>query len=154
MVSYNTPFILPSHLLRTSSYMNFFRIQCNFILYKCININTPISFCFWRGWGGGGVVCFRFFFSFIFSFIFIDLFIHLFIILYLNFLFIYLFFWCSGMFRNVPECSMFLVLSKGRSKQKKISLHSLHKKRRKILLEKNLIHVTNMAAMTSRAVNL
>ena len=32
--SYNTPFILPSHLLRTSSYMNFFRIQCNFILYK------------------------------------------------------------------------------------------------------------------------
>ena len=26
--------ILPSHLLRTSSYMNFFRIQCNFILFK------------------------------------------------------------------------------------------------------------------------
>ena len=34
VVSYNTPFILPSHLLRTSSYMNFFRIQCNFILCK------------------------------------------------------------------------------------------------------------------------
>ena len=31
-----TPFILPSHLLRTSSYMNFFRIQCDFILYKKI----------------------------------------------------------------------------------------------------------------------
>ena len=34
VVSYNTPFMVPSHLLRTSSYMNFFRIQCNFILYK------------------------------------------------------------------------------------------------------------------------
>ena len=30
----STPFILPSHLLRTSSYMNFFRIQCNFILFN------------------------------------------------------------------------------------------------------------------------
>ena len=34
VASYNTPFILPSHLLRNSSYMNFFRIQCNIILYK------------------------------------------------------------------------------------------------------------------------
>ena len=152
MVSYNTPFILPSHLLRTSSYMNFFRIQCNFILYKCININTPIFFLAGLWGGGGGGCLFSFFFFFIFSFIFIDLFIQLFIILYLNFLFIYLFIFF--VFRNVPECSMFLVLSKGRSKQKKISLHSLHKKRRKILLEKNLIHTTNMAAMTSRAVNL
>ena len=46
VVSYNTPFIPPSHLLRTSSYINFFRIQCNFILYKYINIHTLNFFKF------------------------------------------------------------------------------------------------------------
>ena len=68
MVSYNTPFILPSHLLRTSSYMNFFRIQCIFILYKY----TPTLFFF--------------------IFFFICILFHF-------------FFSCSGMFRDVPECS-------------------------------------------------
>ena len=79
VISYNTPLILPSHLLRTSSYMNFFRIQCDFILYK----KTQTLFFF------------------IFSFILI-----LFHCFYLNFFFHYHFFSCSGMFRNVP-CSWF-----------------------------------------------
>ena len=83
VVSYNSPFILPSHLLRTSSYIDFFRIQCDFILYK------------------------KTIFFFIFSFIFI-----LFHFFNLNFFFNYYhFFSCSGMFRDVLECSMFRVLS-------------------------------------------
>ena len=78
------PLILPSHLLRTSSYMNFFRKQCNFILYKY----THTFFFFFH--------FFLYFYQLIFFFFF-----------YL----IYFFFSSSGMFRNVPECSMFLVLS-------------------------------------------
>ena len=46
VVSYNTPFILPSHLPRTSSHMNFLRIQCNFILYKKKKKNTLFSYFF------------------------------------------------------------------------------------------------------------
>ena len=81
VVSYNTPFILPSHLLRPSSYMNFFRIQCNFVLYKYIH--TFFSF----------FPLFLFYFLFFFFFVFRDV------------------PGCSGTFRNVPECSMFRVLS-------------------------------------------
>ena len=68
--------------------MNFFRIQCDFILYKK---KTHTHFLF----------------SFFPSFLFV------FIVFYLNFFCYYHFFFfsCSGMFRNVPECSMFRVLS-------------------------------------------
>ena len=34
--------------------MNFFRIQCNFILYKYINVHTLIFFLRARAGGGGG----------------------------------------------------------------------------------------------------
>ena len=78
VVSHNTPFIVPSHLLRTSSYMNFFRIQCNFILYKYTH---------------------TYFFSFSLYFYFILFFLYL--------IFYFIFF----VFRDVPECSMFLVLA-------------------------------------------
>ena len=122
MVSYNTPFILPSQLLRASSYMNFFRIQCDFILYKKKH---------------------RHFFFFIFSFIFIlfhcfylnffyyshfffrvpgnvisfyinkhTIFFH-FSLYFISFFFCILIFYyhlfrvpgCSGMFRDIPGCS-------------------------------------------------
>ena len=74
VVSYNISFIVPSHLLRTSSDMNFFRIQCNFILYNYTH---------------------TYFFHFIF---------------YLFFC-IFLFFISFFVFLDVPECSMFLILS-------------------------------------------
>ena len=73
----------PSHLLRTSSNMNFFRIQHNFILYEYTHT----------------------FFSFFPLFLFYLIFFCILIYYYYNF------FSCSGIFRDVPECSMFLVLS-------------------------------------------
>ena len=84
VVSYNTPFILPSHVLRTSSYMNFFRIQCDFILCKKKKKKKTQTLFF-----------------FIFSFILI-----LFHCCYLGFFYYYHFFFfcvpgCSGMF-HVP----------------------------------------------------
>ena len=42
----STPFILPSHLPRTTSYMNFFRIQCNFILFNKYTHFFYFSFIF------------------------------------------------------------------------------------------------------------
>ena len=82
VVSYNTPFILASHLFRTSSYMNFFWIQWDFILYK--KKTHPFFF----------YCCLRFYF--------ISLFFILIFLIIINFFFV---------FRDVPECSMFLVLS-------------------------------------------
>ena len=93
MVSYNTSFIKPTHLLRTSSYINFFRIQCNFILYKYTH-----------------TFCFHFFLHFyLISFFCI-------LIYYYYYYYSFFFFRVSGMFRDVRECSMFLVLSKAFSR--------------------------------------
>ena len=72
------PSFLPSHLLRTSSYMNFFRIQCNFILYKYTHL--------------------------FFSFSLYIYFIYLFFCILIFFKFFFRVPECSGMFRNVP-CS-------------------------------------------------
>ena len=120
MVSYNTPFILPSHLLRTSSYMNFFRIQCDFILYKKKKQKLFLSFfpsflfyfivftsiffiiiIFFRV--PGNVISF---YINIHTFFFISPFIlfHFFCIL----IFYYHLFrvlGCSGMFQDIPGCS-------------------------------------------------
>ena len=72
VVIYNTPFIVPSHLLRTSSYMNFFRIQGNFILFKYTH---------------------TFFFHFFLYFYFISF-------IFASYFFIISFFSCSGMSRK------------------------------------------------------
>ena len=85
MISYNTPFILPSHdpTYLVPFYVNFFRIQYNFILYKYINIHT-----------------------YLFIFFIFLLFINFFFYYYFIFFFVF-----RDMFRDVPECSMFLLLS-------------------------------------------
>ena len=78
-----------SHQLCFSSHMSFFRMQCGFVLYRYINIDTP-----------------GFFFIFFLAFLFHLLLFPFWYLIFFNYYYFFRVPGCSGVFRNFP-CSRF-----------------------------------------------